>query len=83
MDAALRQCLTNTLTEMREQLIDLRRKIRRVRAPYKVQLTAQAAAEKNLFIAALFQLVLRLILQLRIAHGELAAHRRHALATLL
>ena len=83
MDAALHQGLTNALTEMREQLINLRRKIRRVRAPHKVQLTAQAAAEKNLFIAALFQLVLRLILQLRIAHGELAAHRRHALATLL
>ena len=83
MDATLRQGLTDTLAEMCKQLINLRRKIRRIRASHKVQLTAQPAAEKNLFIAALFQLVLRLILQLGIAHRELAAHRRHALATLL
>ena len=83
MNATLGQSLTDALAKMREQLINLRRKICRIRAPHKVQLTAQAAAEKNLFIAALFQLVLCLILQLGIAHRELAAHRRHALAALL
>ena len=79
-DAALCQSTFHALAEAGEKLINLRGKIRRIAAAHKIQLTAQLAAQKHLAVAAFFQLMLRLIFQLWIAHGKLAAHRAHAAA---
>ena len=79
-DTALCQCTLDTFAEAGEKLIHLRGKIRRIAAAHKIQLTAQLAAQKHLAVTAFFQLMLRLIFQLRIAHRKLAAHRAHAAA---
>ena len=79
-DVALCQGTLDAPAEAGEKLIHLRGKIRRIAAAHKVQLTAQLAAQKHLAVAAFFQLMLRLIFQLRVTHGKLAAHRTHAAA---
>ena len=79
-DAALCQGTFHAPAEAGEKLINLRGKIGRIAAAHKVQLTAQLAAQKHLAVAAFFQLMLRLIFQLRITHGKLAAHSTHAAA---
>ena len=79
-DTALCQSTLDASAEARKKLIHLRGKIGRIAAPHKVQLTAQLAAQKHLAVAAFFQLMLRLIFQLRIAHGKLSAHSAHTAA---
>ena len=79
-DAALCQSTFHAPAEAGEKLINLRGKIGRIAAAHKVQLTAQLAAQKHLAVAAFFQLMLRLIFQLRVTHGKLAAHSAHTAA---
>ena len=79
-DTALCQSTFHASAEAGEKLIHLRGKIGRIAASHKVQLTAKLAAQKHLAVAAFFQLMLRLIFQLRIAHGKLAAHSAHTAA---
>ena len=78
--AALCQGTFDASAEAGEKLIHLRRKIGRIAAAHKVQLTAQLAAQEHLAVAAFFQLMLRLIFQLRVTHGKLAAHSAHTAA---
>ena len=79
-DTALCQSTFHAPAEAGEKLINLCGKIGRIAAAHKVQLTAQLAAQEHLAVAAFFQLMLRLIFQLRVTHGKLAAHSAHTAA---